>query len=113
MADLDRSLERQPAATVRAAVTVDRLAETLALEPAYWSVAPSLLDRVTAIVAQDVREIGILPYFLFSGGITDAIAEMIAKLREQFPPVKLILADPIGNSPELVTTIGQILTALD
>ena len=92
---------------------VEQLAAKLDLEPAYWSVTPSLTDRVSELVATGATEIGILPYFLFSGGITDAIAEMIAKLREQFPPVKLILADPIGNSPELVTTIGQILTALD
>jgi sirohydrochlorin cobaltochelatase len=100
--------------------TVERLADKLGLEPAYWSVAPSLTDspqerlrqRVTALVAQGSTEIGILPYFLFAGGITDAIGELVAKLREQFPQVRIILTEPIGNSPELVITIEQILKSL-
>jgi sirohydrochlorin cobaltochelatase len=92
---------------------VEQLAIKLDLEPAYWSVTPSLTDRVSELVATGATEIGVLPYFLFSGGITDAIAEMVAKLSQQFPQVNIILAEPIGNSPKLVTTIGQILTALD
>jgi sirohydrochlorin cobaltochelatase len=92
--------------------TVERLADKLGLEPAYWSVAPSLTDRVTALVAQCATEIGILPYFLFAGGITDAIGELVAKLREQFPQVRIILTEPIGSSPELVITIEQILKSL-
>ncbi len=93
--------------------TVERLADKLDLEPAYWSVAPSLTDRVTALVAQGTTEIGILPYFLFAGGITDAIGELVAKLREQFPQVRITLAEPIGNSPELVITIEQILKSIE
>ncbi len=92
--------------------TVDRLAAKLDLEPAYWSVAPSLTDRVTALVAQGAIEIGILPYFLFAGGITDAIGELVVKVREQFPQVRIILAEPIGNSPELVLTIEQIFKSI-
>jgi sirohydrochlorin cobaltochelatase len=93
--------------------TVEQLAGKLDLEPAYWSVAPSLTERVTALVAEGVTEIGILPYFLFVGGITDAIGELVAKLREQFPPVRIILAEPIGNSSELVITIETILKSIE
>jgi sirohydrochlorin cobaltochelatase len=93
--------------------TVEQLADKLDLEPAYWSVAPSLTDLVTELVAQGAIEIGILPYFLFAGGITDAIGELVAKLREQFPQVRLTLAEPIGNSPELVITIEQILKSIE
>jgi sirohydrochlorin cobaltochelatase len=87
---------------------VERLAHDLDLQAAYWSVPPSLTDRVATTIAAGATEIGILPYFLFTGGITDAIAESIAQLRQQYPQVKLILAEPIGNSPELVATIGKI-----
>jgi sirohydrochlorin cobaltochelatase len=93
--------------------TVERLADLLDLEPAYWSVAPSLTDLVTAFVAAGATEIGILPYFLFAGGITDAIGELVAKLREQFPQVQIILAEPIGNSSELVIEIGTILKSIE
>jgi sirohydrochlorin cobaltochelatase len=93
--------------------TVERLAAQLDLEPAYWSVAPSLPDLVTALVAEGATKIGILPYFLFAGGITDAIGELVAKLREKFPQVRIILAEPIGNSAELVIEIGTILKSIE
>jgi sirohydrochlorin ferrochelatase len=95
---------------------VERLAHDLDLQAAYWSVPPSLAERVADAISAGATEIGILPYFLFAGGITDAIAESIAQLRQQYPQVKLILGEPIlqgrgsanGNSPELVKTIGKI-----
>jgi sirohydrochlorin cobaltochelatase len=88
---------------------VERLAHDLNLQTAYWSVSPSLTERVAEEIAAGATEIGILPYFLFAGAIADAIAAAIAQLREQYPQVKLILGEPIGNSPELVATIGKIL----
>jgi sirohydrochlorin cobaltochelatase len=91
---------------------VEQLAAGLNAEIAYWSIEPSLTDRVAALVATGVTEIGILPYFLFTGGITDAIAELVTKLRQQFPQVRLRLGEPIGNSPEFVQTIGEILRSI-
>ena len=91
---------------------VEHLASSVNLTAAYWSVAPSLTDRVAELVATGATEIGILPYFLFTGGITDAIARSVAQLREQFP-VELILGEPMGNSPELVATIAKILASSD
>ena len=90
---------------------VEHLASSVNLTAAYWSVAPSLTDRVAELVATGATEIGILPYFLFAGGITDAIAQSVAQLREQFPQVELILGEPMGNSPELVATIAKILAS--
>ena len=92
---------------------VEHLASSVNLTAAYWSVAPSLTDRVAELVATGATEIGILPYFLFAGGITDAIAQSVAQLREQFPQVELILGEPMGNSPELVATIANILASSD
>lgn len=92
---------------------VERLADRMGLVTAYWSVPPSLADRVTAAIDAGATEIGILPYFLFAGGITDAIAESVAQLQQQYPQVRLILGEPIGNSPALVNTIGKILASID
>jgi sirohydrochlorin cobaltochelatase len=92
---------------------VTRLADKLALAPAYWSVSPSLADRVTTTIDAGATEIGILPYFLFAGGITDAIGESVGQLQQQYPQVRLILGEPIGSSPELVATIGKILASID
>lgn len=92
---------------------VERLATDLNVEIAYWSIEPSLTVRVTELVDRGATEIGILPYFLFAGGITDAIAQLVATLSQQFPQVKLTLHQPIGNSPSLVKTIGEILASID
>jgi sirohydrochlorin cobaltochelatase len=91
---------------------VEQLASSLDLDPAYWSIAPSLADTVAELVATGATEIGILPYFLFAGGITDLIEKLVAELRSQHPQVQLRLGEPIGNSPELVGTIGKILGLL-
>jgi sirohydrochlorin cobaltochelatase len=92
---------------------VEQLARNLDLTAAYWSVSPSLTDIVTELVASGATEIGILPYFLFTGGITDAIDTLVSQLREQFPQVRLVMGKPIGNSPALVATIAKILGSID
>jgi sirohydrochlorin cobaltochelatase len=83
------------------------------LVAAYWSVPPSLAQQVAAAIAAGANEIGILPYFLFAGGITDAIAESVAQLQQQYPQVRLVFGEPIGNSSALVNTIGKILASID
>jgi sirohydrochlorin cobaltochelatase len=90
---------------------VEQLASNLDLKVAYWSVAPSLTERVVELAATGATEIGILPYFLFAGGITDAIAILVVQLRQQHPQVKLRSGEPIFQeiSPELVATLGKIL----
>jgi sirohydrochlorin cobaltochelatase len=93
-------------------VIVEQLAHRLDLTAAYWSVAPSLADRVAELVATGATEIGVLPYFLFAGGITDAIEKLVSELRVRYPQVQLRLGEPIGNSPELVSTIGSILESI-
>jgi sirohydrochlorin cobaltochelatase len=92
---------------------VEQLANRLDLTAAYWSVAPNLADTVAQLIAIGTTEIGILPYFLFAGGITDAIEKLVSELRAQYPQVQLRLGEPIGNSPELVGTIGKILGSLN
>jgi sirohydrochlorin cobaltochelatase len=88
---------------------VEQLANRLDLTAAYWSVAPNLADTVAKLVATGATEIGILPYFLFTGGITDAIEKLVSELRVQYPQVQLRLGEPIGNNPELINTIGKVL----
>ncbi len=92
---------------------VETLGANLGVEIAYWSIEPSLTERVTALTTAGATEIGILPYFLFAGGITDAIAELVTQLRQQFPQIKLILGEPIGNSPKLVGVLGKIFRSID
>ncbi|MEH2239519.1 sirohydrochlorin chelatase [Nostoc sp.] len=88
--------------------TVSAMAVSLGAVAAYWSVPPSLESRVKELVAAGYREIAILPYFLFAGGITDAIAASIEELKLQFSAVNFQLAQPLGASAELAELIWDL-----
>jgi sirohydrochlorin cobaltochelatase len=75
---------------------VEAMAQNLGAVVAYWSIDPSLESRVKELIAVGKREIAILPYFLFPGGITDAIAKSTETLKLQFPLVNFHLAQPLG-----------------
>ncbi|WP_353929481.1 sirohydrochlorin chelatase [Okeanomitos corallinicola TIOX110] len=89
---------------------IETIAENLGVMAAYWFVSPSLEVRVKELLVAGSRQITILPYFLFPGGITDAIAESVEKLQLQFPEVKLQLASPLGVSAELADVIWDLAT---
>lgn len=88
---------------------VAAVAAQLEAVAAFWSVPPSLNERVEEFVEAGYEQIAILPYFLFAGGITDAIAQAVVQLQEQFPNVQLSLSEPIGASLELADLILDLL----
>ncbi|MCC5606040.1 sirohydrochlorin chelatase [Nostoc sp. CHAB 5834] len=88
--------------------TVEAMAGNLSAVTAYWAVPGSLESRVQELVAAGYKEIAILPYFLFAGGITDAIAASIEELKLQFSAVNFQLAEPLGASAELAELIWDL-----
>ena len=88
---------------------VEAIAGQLGALSAYWAVAPSLESRVQKLAGTGYQEIGIIPYFLFAGGITDAIAQTVDQLQEKFPSVRLHLAQPLGASQELADLILDLV----
>ncbi|MBW4607395.1 MAG: sirohydrochlorin chelatase [Hassallia sp. WJT32-NPBG1] len=88
---------------------VEAIAANLGVVVAYWSVAPSLESRVKELVSAGYEKITILPYFLFAGGITDAIARSSQELKLQFPVVHFQLAEPLGASAELADLIWDLI----
>ncbi len=88
---------------------VENVAEELGAIVAYWSVQPTLLEQVKGLVVEGYEQITIVPYFLFSGGITDAIAQLVAHLGEQFSTVQLNLGEPIGATVELANLIIDLI----
>ncbi len=100
---------------------VEQLAQRLAVKNAYWSIPqggrsanePSLTDRAIEYIEAGATEIGILLYFLFAGGITDAIGKSVEELRQKFPHVKFSVGAAIGDSPELIGTIGKMLISIE
>jgi sirohydrochlorin ferrochelatase len=88
---------------------VDTIAANLGAVVAYWSVPPSLETQVEQLVAVGKEKIAILPYFLFAGGITDAIAQVTEELKLKFPAVTFQLAQPLGASAELADLIWDLM----
>lgn len=84
---------------------VEEMANQLGAVTAYWAVSPSLETTVAELANAGHQHLGIVPYFLFAGGITDAIAACVDKLSQQFPNIHFQLAEPIGASNELADLI--------
>jgi sirohydrochlorin ferrochelatase len=92
---------------------VEAIAHRLRATPAYWSVPPDLETVVTRQVQAGNREILVLPYFLFSGGITDAIAQQNRELEKRFPQATFRVCPPIGSSPALADLLLELIDTTD
>ncbi len=88
---------------------VETIATNLGAVSAYWATSGSLESRIKELIAAGKREIAILPYFLFTGGITDAIAQSVEELKLHFPAVTFQLAQPLGASAELADLICELV----
>jgi len=84
---------------------LEAMAAQLEALPAYWSVAPSLTERVHLLIRQGCSQIEILPYFLFAGGTTDAIAQSIQSLEQQLPGILLHWTPPRGATAKLARLV--------
>ena len=84
---------------------VETLASQLGAVSAYWSVAPKLEDRLQELAQSGCQKIAILPYFLFAGGITDAIARSVDQLSHPFPNLVLDLAAPLEVTDRLADLV--------
>lgn len=74
---------------------------------AYWSSEPSLASQVKVQVDSGNTSIAIVPYFLFPGKITNAIAVEVEKLQMEYPDVKLFLGEPLGATEALAELIAK------
>jgi sirohydrochlorin cobaltochelatase len=89
---------------------VEAIATHLKAVPAYWSVAPSLETQVTDLIEQGCEEIDILPYFLFEGGITDAIAQTVAQLSQKFSNTRFRMTETLDANSGLATHIVNLIS---
>jgi sirohydrochlorin cobaltochelatase len=88
---------------------VEAIASALGAVTAFWSHPPSLESRAQELIKAGYKQILIVPYFLFSGGITDAIALKQQELKLQFPEVSFHLVEPLGASAELADLIWDLV----
>ena len=87
---------------------IETLADYLGAVPAYWSVAPSFATQVAALYHMGLRQIGILPYLLFPGGIIDAVSQQIAPLQQTHPGLALHLIPPLHQNPAIADLLVDL-----
>lgn len=75
------------------------LADRLGIVPTYWSTEPSLETQLGEL--SEAGRVGIVPYFLFTGSITDAIQKRVNQLQEKFPHLELQMTPPLNPNPLL------------
>ena len=90
---------------------IKALGQKLRTEVAYWATAPDIEEQVIALMQKGAQRIAILPYFLFSGGITDAITCRTEELAERFPKIKFRLLPTLGATDEVADLAAEILLA--
>lgn len=71
------------------------------VRPAYWSVEPSLETQLDDYQQAGYERVGVLPYFLCPGGLTDAIGE---QLRSRSGP-HLYLSETLSESQHLIEVL--------
>jgi sirohydrochlorin cobaltochelatase len=87
--------------------SIELIAEKLTATIAYRSISPSLIERVTELVAEGATSIAITPYFLFAGRIGEAIALEVQELQISFPQVRLQLGEPLGATTAMARLIVE------
>jgi sirohydrochlorin cobaltochelatase len=87
---------------------VNTVARFLGASPTFWAIDPNLESQVIQHMQNGAERLTILPYFLFSGRITDAITRLTEELAERFPQLSIHLLPPIGPSPELATLVTDL-----
>lgn len=83
------------------------LSKKLDADMAYWSTFPGFSQQIRTQIASGSRKIALLPYFLFPGKITEAIASEVGKLQQEYPQVELLLGKPLGATPAIADLIAQ------
>ncbi len=91
---------------------IEALAAQLEIAPAYCATAPTLEDQVQTLHDTGAQRIGIAPYFLFAGRITDAIEEHVVQLRSKFTSLDLQMAQPLNPSPLLAKLLLDSCTTV-
>lgn len=88
---------------------IEEMARQLGAIAAYWSVPPDLETQIIYLMQKGHQQLVILPYFLFPGGITDAITQFTEELAERFPRVNFRLMPPLGATPELANLVVDLV----
>ncbi len=86
---------------------VEAIAQTLRMTTAYWLIEPKLEQRIEELIAGGCNVIEIYPYFLFEGGISEAIDRLIQSFHPRYPHVEFVMHDVLAIRPDFVAMLGH------
>ena len=89
--------------------SVDNLAKSLGIAAAYWTKESHIEEQTIHLMQQGCSTLTIFPYFLFAGGITDAIAHLTEELAERFPRTRFRLLPPLGATADVANLVVNSL----
>jgi sirohydrochlorin cobaltochelatase len=94
------------------AAAIAQHSPTTAVCCAYLELMPPSLDNVVARLAgQGLQHIRIVPMFLGVGKhAREDLPELVAALRKAYPNIQLELTPSIGEHPDLIAAIANIVT---
>jgi len=76
-------------------------------------VKPSLEDSVREFIEEGVKEINIIPYFLFPGvHIREDVPLALGEIKREYPGVTINVADTLGADDRLAEIVADRITAL-
>ena len=86
---------------------------TLTVELAYLELmTPQLPDTVAALVARGCTQLSVVPVFLGQGGhVLRDLPLILARLREDYPAVRIDVAQAVGESEAVLHAIAQYCIA--
>jgi len=90
---------------------IQQLGKMLDTDVAFWTVAPDLETQVYNLMQQGHQHIAIAPFFLFPGGITDAITHYTEQIAEHLPKLSLRLLSPLGTNSDLSKVVAELALA--
>jgi len=75
---------------------------------------PSLPDCASALYADGVRSVRVVPVFLGSGGhMKEDLPRMVASLKIRYQDLEITLEAPIGEQPEVIAAIARAIARSD
>ena len=72
---------------------------------------PSLADCVSALHADGVRALRVVPVFFASGGhLKQDLPELVKSIRSNFNDLDITLEPPVGEQPEVISAIAKAIS---
>ena len=94
---------------VASQILIEKIAANIGAWPAFLMREGSLELQVEELIKCGHDQMAIFPYFLFPGGITDAIAGTVEKLQLQFPQVRFQLAKTLAENEKFPDLIWHVI----